>query len=228
MFSASLQVQNRLARGRPASRRCCLTASSLPRASLRRCAVIVMPYEGKSVSILEMLDILTSNERSEAEAAIELERAFEDREIRLLAPAGSADDGTPVFRAISIEETSGLIGLLRDLCNRKPITTIGTWNLPIGLFKSARAMRTQFEGVCRLAKIGAQAAALPREVPMSRKDAVRTCIEAGMTPASTVTWDAFCEQVRDLADGWIDKKVGTIKRGFDEKTIKRDVKEIMN
>jgi hypothetical protein len=146
MFLPSLSVQNRLARGRPASRRCCLTASSLPRASLWRCAVILMPYEGKSISILEMLEILTTRDRSESQAGIELERAFEDKAIRLLAPAGSEADVT-LWRELSIEEMTAIISLLRDLCNRVPIRTISTWNLPTELFKAARAIRTQFERV---------------------------------------------------------------------------------
>jgi hypothetical protein len=49
-----------------------------------------------------------------------------------------------------------------------------------------------------------------------------------MIPAKTATWDIFCERVRDLADGWVDKKNGKLKRGFDEKTIKRDVARFMN
>jgi hypothetical protein len=181
-----------------------------------------MPYQGKTISIPEMLDILIGSERTEAEAAIELERAFEDKAIRLFAPDGSGAD-TTLWREISIEETFQIIAFLRDLCNRTPITTIGTFNHPIVLFKAVRAIRTQFELACRLVD------ASPAPVAgMERKDAVRACIECGMIPASTASWSAFCEKVRDLADGWDDKKNGTLKRGFDERTIKRDVKEIMN
>jgi hypothetical protein len=184
-----------------------------------------MPYSGKSVSITEMLEILMSHEQTEAAAALELEHALKDKAIRLFAPAGSDDDGD-LWREISNEETTAVIALLRDLFNRAPITTIGTWNLPIALFKSARAIRMQFETVCRL--VDARPAPSVAAAPMERKDAVRACLERGMIPASTTTWGAFCEHVRDLADGWIDKKEGTLKRGFEEKTIKRDVKEIMN
>jgi hypothetical protein len=73
--------------------------------------------------------------------------------------------------------------------------------------------------------------ASPRIAPtglMARKDAVRACIERGMIPGSTTTWPIFCGQVRDLANGWIDKKKGTIKRRFTDKTIERDVEEIIN
>jgi hypothetical protein len=130
----------------------CITVhrrDACPARPLGGAAVILMPYEGKSVSILEMLEILTSSGRSEPQAGIELERAFEDRAIRLLVPLGVEVDVT-LWPEISVEEKSGLIGLLRDLCNRKPITTIGTWNLPIDLFKSTRAIRSEFELVCGL------------------------------------------------------------------------------
>ena len=40
-----------------------------------------MPYKGKSVTVVEMLDILASNGRTEAGAALELERAIEDSRI---------------------------------------------------------------------------------------------------------------------------------------------------
>jgi hypothetical protein len=92
-----------------------------------------------------MLDILIGGGPTEAAAGSELERAFEDKAIRLFAPAGSGADGEQLWREISNEETSALIALLRDLCNRAPTTTIGTFNLPIGLFKTARAIRSQFE-----------------------------------------------------------------------------------
>jgi hypothetical protein len=182
-----------------------------------------MPYQGKSVSIFEMLEVLTSNGRTEVQAGIELERAFEENAVRLFAPPSS--DAGP-WRELSIDETKGVISLLRDLCNRAPTKTIATWNLPIDLFKAVRAIRSQFERECEL--VSAQPAPVEATAPMERKDAVRACIESGMIPASTATWDVFCGKVRDLADGWKDKKNGTLKRGFDERTIKRDVNEIMN
>jgi hypothetical protein len=185
-----------------------------------------MPYQGKTVSITEMLDTLASHWPTEAAAGLELERAFEDKAIRLFAPAGRDSDGEQLWREISNEETSALIVLLRDLCNRAPTTTIGTFNLPIELFKAARAIRLQFETACRLSDTRSVPAATG--APIERKDAVRACIEEGMLPAKTTTWDRFCERVRDLSNAWIDKKEGTFVRGFDEKTIRRDVKEIMN
>lgn len=197
----------------------------LPRATSRRCGGdSQMPYRGVVVSIDEMLNILIGSGRTEADAGIELGHALEDKKIFLFAPDGSGPDG-PFWRKISDEETSAIITFLHDLCNRARISTIGSYNAPIALFKVARAIRMQFETECDLLD-----AELPSEakVPMERKDAVRACIERGMIPASTTTWNAFCEQVRDLANGWIDKKEGTTKRGFDEKTIKRDVKETMN
>ena len=106
------------------------------------------------------------------------------------------------------------------------IPSIRALNAPIALFKAARAMRHQFEARCGL--VDQSKVYVAPVGPMARKDAVRACMEGGMMPASTAPWNVFCERVRDLADGWIDKKRGTLKRGFDEKTIKRDVKEIMN
>jgi hypothetical protein len=139
-----------------------------------------MPYQGKSVSILEMLEILTSSGRSEAQAGIELERAFEDKAIRLLVPAGSEAD-VRLWRELSIEETMSAISLLRDLCNRAPIKTIATWNLPIDLFKATRAIRAQFERECGL--VSTQPAPVKTTAPMDRKDAVQACIDRGMIPA---------------------------------------------
>jgi hypothetical protein len=79
--------------------------------------------------------------------------------------------------------------------------------------------------------IGKARSAIHRIAPpelMARKDAVRACIERGMIPGKTTPWALFCVKVRDLANGWIDKHKGTIKRRFDDKTIERDVKEIIN
>jgi hypothetical protein len=185
-----------------------------------------MPYRGKSVSLEEMLDILTGHGRTEAVAVLELERALEDKAIILILRDGSDHEGEALYRALSDTEMSAVISLLRDIPNRTHIPSMRAWNAPIAMFRAARAIRMQFETVCGL--VDAQPAPSVAGVPMSRKDAVRACIERGMVPASTTTWDAFCEQVRDLADGWIDKKEGTTKRGFEEKTIKRDVKETMN
>jgi hypothetical protein len=112
-----------------------------------------MPYQGETVSVEEMLDILIDHERTEATGAIELGRALEDKAIKLFARAGSNDDGGELWREISNAETSAIVALLRDLCNRARITTIGTYNLPLGLFGSARAIRIQFETACRLVEL---------------------------------------------------------------------------
>jgi hypothetical protein len=88
----------------------------------------------------------------------------------------------------------------------------------------ATASRAQFETVCGLAEQiepAEQSDSALSDPP--RIAAVRKALAAGMNPPSTISWTAFCDYIRDDADGWLDKKEGTLKRGFDEKTIKRDV-----
>ena len=88
----------------------------------------------------------------------------------------------------------------------------------------ATGSRPQFETACGLAEQIEPAE--PSDSALSdppRIAAVRNALAAGMNPPSTISWTAFCDHIRDDADGWLDKKEGTLKRGFDEKTIKRDV-----
>jgi hypothetical protein len=185
-----------------------------------------MPYQGTLVSLAEMLEMLGTRRRSEAVAALELERAFEDKAIVLRLRDGSDSEGEALYRTLTDAEMSAVITVLRDFPNRMRIPYIRHMNIPFEMVKAACALRVQFETRCDL--LDRPAAPPMPATPMSRESAVRACIEAGMIPASTATWDAFCEQVRDRADGWADKKMGILKRGFDEKTIKRDVKRIMN
>jgi hypothetical protein len=105
-------------------------------------------------------------------------------------------------------------------------------NLPTDMLAAARAIRKKFEQACGLVE---QGALNPQsEAPLTDTDShprlefVRNVLAAGMNPPSTITWKAFCDRVRDDADGWLDKKEGTLKRGFDEKTIKRDVEKILS
>jgi hypothetical protein len=183
-----------------------------------------MPYQGTSVSLEEMLAILESHDRTEAAACVELERAIEDRKIVLLLPDGRNDEGETLYCRLSPLGVSAVLSMLRDFPNRMQIPLIRSLNTPVEMIKAVRAVRKTFETAC-----GLLTAAPPAPIDgLSRADAVRACIEQGMIPASTASWSAFCERVRDLSDGWLDKKVGTLKRGFDEKTIKRDVTRIMN
>jgi hypothetical protein len=104
-----------------------------------------MPYQGKTVGIDEMLNILGSNEQTEAEAAIELERAFEEGAIMLFDPRGRESD-PPSWPALSAEQTLAIISILRALCNRTPGTTISRAKLSsIEFFNAVRAVRSQFE-----------------------------------------------------------------------------------
>jgi len=54
--------------------------------------------------------------------------------------------------------------------------------------------------------------------------AIKRQWEAGQRPASTVTWIAFCDSIRDNIDGWIgDRKHRKPKRGLGDRSIGRRV-----
>jgi hypothetical protein len=55
--------------------------------------------------------------------------------------------------------------------------------------------------------------------------AIKTRPEASEQPGVTVQWRQFCDDVRDDADGWADRKQGKVKWGYSAKTINRIVKE---
>jgi hypothetical protein len=182
-----------------------------------------MPYEGKSVSIEEMLDILISSGLSEASAVVQLQRAMEDKALVMLVPDGSNEDGEEMWCDLSPIGRSACVAALHQWRDREesPLTPQSK-----KMIRGIRAVRFQFEGLFGIRQ--SEQPTTASEMPLSRDKAVLACIESGMIPASTATWDAFCERVRDLADGWADKKNGALKRGFDEKTIKRDVAKVMN
>jgi hypothetical protein len=166
------------------------------------------------VGINEMFATLIANGRSAPEAASQLGRAIRAGQIRLADRHGnSLNDADCAFiaelvcdRAAGIETTRNDLGWLRVKDD-----VIG-------------GVRFQFEKACGLA----QADATETEGSLSRQDAVAMCLNEGIVPASTVTWVNFCDRIRDLAGGWVDKKQGTFKRGFDVKTIQRDVKRSIN
>jgi hypothetical protein len=56
--------------------------------------------------------------------------------------------------------------------------------------------------------------------------AVKKRLDAGAQPGRTVQWTTFCGAVRDDCNGWIDRKQGTAKRGYSDKTIERIAKEV--
>jgi hypothetical protein len=110
-----------------------------------------MPYQGKAISLAEMLDVLVNNGRTEAAAAVELERAFEDNAIRLLLPDGADDKGETLYCEMSPLGRASVIAVLRDFPNRMRIPLIRHVNTPIEMVAAARAIRIQFEAACGLA-----------------------------------------------------------------------------
>jgi len=55
------------------------------------------------------------------------------------------------------------------------------------------------------------------------RDTVIQLMKEGTQPAHTVSWDQFCDLVRDRCDAWKDRKNRVSKRGFSNKTIIRVV-----
>ncbi|MBR1249184.1 hypothetical protein JQ609_19930 [Bradyrhizobium sp. AUGA SZCCT0169] len=166
------------------------------------------------VGISEMLTTLIANGRSAQEAASQLGRAFQTGQIRLADRHGNTlNEGDYAFMAEMLHDRAAGVATTRN-----DLGWLRVKDDAIG------GVRFQFELACGLSDKGEN----EPQATMTRIDAVRTCLEQGMTPANTVSWAAFYERVRDLADGWVDKKQGTIKRGFDDKTIWRDVKRSTN
>ena len=76
--------------------------------------------------------------------------------------------------------------------------------------------------------LGEERALLPDAVSSPLDQAILKAFEAGKSPPENVSWPAFADYVRDVADAWIDKKAGTYKRGFDTKTIERHARALKN
>ena len=183
-----------------------------------------MPYEGNSVTLLEMLDILVSTGLTEAAAVLQLERAIEDGAIELLLPHGTDDEGETLYCEMSHVGRSAIAALLREIPNRMQIPSIRSWNAPLAAFAAVRAMRFQFEAAFGLGKEEPNLKdAQDQPLKDRRLQAVRQAIDGGMIPPSTTSWPDFCDYIRDVADGWIDRKARKPKRGFGERHIKRDV-----
>jgi hypothetical protein len=51
--------------------------------------------------------------------------------------------------------------------------------------------------------------------------AIAELLDSGVRPGQTMLWPAFCDAVRDRANGWISKPEGKSKRGFGNRTIER-------
>jgi hypothetical protein len=183
-----------------------------------------MPYEGKLVSVLEMLDILDGNGLTEAAAALQLERAIEEEAIELRLPDGTDDEGETLYCKMSPLGRSEVIAVLRSFPNRMRTPLIRGLNAPLEMIKAVRAKRSEFEAAFGTIN---EEADLKDAQNQSLKDrrihAVRQAIDDGMFPPSTIPWPDFCDHIRDVADGWIDRKAGKPKRGFGERHIKRDV-----
>src|SRR5258706_8885710 len=109
-----------------------------------------MPYQGTSVSLLEMLALLEGHERTEAAACLELERAIEDRKIVLLLPNGLNDEGEILYCKMLPAGVSVVLSVLRDFPNRMQIPLIRSMNTPVEMIKAVRALRMEFEAACGL------------------------------------------------------------------------------
>jgi hypothetical protein len=64
------------------------------------------------------------------------------------------------------------------------------------------------------------AATKPRDQAISKR------LEGGDSPPDNIGWKQFCDQIRDDADGWSDKRNGGYKKGFSPKMIMRVVKQL--
>lgn len=122
-----------------------------------------MPYKGKSVTVVEMLDILASNGRTEAGAALELERAIEDSRICLLLPDGTDGQGETLYCQMSPLGRSHVIAVLRALPERMRTPLIRLADVPLEMVKAARAIRMEFEAACDV-----PAAATPTEPQLTK------------------------------------------------------------
>jgi hypothetical protein len=110
-----------------------------------------MPYQGKLISLVEMLDVLTSHDRTEADAVLELEHAIEEKAIVLRLPDGMNDEGETLYCEMSHAGRSAVVAVLRDIPNRTRIPLIRHGNAA-EMFAAARAPRFLFEAACRLSE----------------------------------------------------------------------------
>jgi hypothetical protein len=161
-----------------------------------------MPYQGESVSLEEMLEILVNNDRTEAAAALELERAIEDNRISLLLPDGTNDEGETLYCQMSPLGRSHVVAVLRSFPNRMRIPLIMGMNTPVEMIKAARALRIDFEVVCGLA-------ARPAEVmidPSPRQTAEQACrdlitaLRSGDRLTKAIVYARARELIPDLSD----------------------------
>ena len=157
--------------------------------------------------------------RREADAVLQLERAIEDGAIELRLPDGTNDDGETLYCEMSHVGRSAITGLLREIPNRMQIPSIRMWNAPLAAFAAVRGKRFQFEAVFGLSNAPDLNDVQDQPLKERRLQAVRQAIAGGMVPPSTTSWPDFCDHIRDVADGWIDRKAGKPKRGFGERHI---------
>jgi hypothetical protein len=62
---------------------------------------------------------------------------------------------------------------------------------------------------------------------LRRDTAIRKRLENGERPGSIVTWDRFCDAIRDDCEGWKgDPKRREPKRGYSDRTIKRACRDL--
>jgi hypothetical protein len=58
---------------------------------------------------------------------------------------------------------------------------------------------------------------------LRRQAVIRQLLNKGQVPGDRVTWEAFCDAVRDKGDGWKDRKKGNPRRGYGNTVIREDV-----
>jgi hypothetical protein len=64
----------------------------------------------------------------------------------------------------------------------------------------------------------------PREqTAVIRRRTIRSLLAEGKIPGDTVTWNSFCDMLRDRCDGWRDRRKGASRRGYGNTIIKSDV-----
>jgi hypothetical protein len=86
-----------------------------------------------------------------------------------------------------------------------------------GLFKHGRKL------VPREWEYGVSAAEARKT--LTREGAIAELLQGGDRPPHTISWTAFCDLVRDRADGWKSKRHGEYKRGFSNRVIERLVRQ---
>jgi hypothetical protein len=157
-----------------------------------------MPYQGKLIGLLEMLDVLTSHERTEAEAVLELEHAIEDKAIDLRLPDGTNDEGETTYCEMSRAGRSEVVAVLRDFPNRMRIPLIRHGNAA-AMFNAVRAPRFQFEAACRLRNSEDDLQSREVIVPNRRYVSDEDLVSEGVAGIQSQRWSNPHQAAQELA-----------------------------